>query len=147
MISEADLAQVVGRHFAGGEYTVEPYVNWLVTDIVEDEHRADGTVHPLLAYIASLLGKGISLDELFALCGASADDGPMFGEHETILHRPLELGVTYRIAGAFTSTERKHGQKTGTFDIVGFELTVTHPDGSATATIRNSFVFPRRAAA
>jgi hypothetical protein len=145
VISEAELESIVGRAFPGGQYTVEPYVDWLVHDVVESSHRGD-VAHPIFGFIASLRGKGMSLDELFEICGATAADGPMFGEHETELLRPLEVGETYAVSGEFVSAVRKQGRKTGVFDIVGFRLTLTDSEGRAAATAFNSFVFPRRAA-
>lgn len=144
MLTELELESIVGRTFPGGAYTVESYIDWLVHDVVEDGH--DGRVaHPLLGFIATLLGKGMSLDELFEICGATSADGPMFGEHETELFRPLEIGETYSVSGEFVSAVRKNGKKAGTFDIVRFELTLTDSHGERAAKVFNSFVFPRRA--
>jgi hypothetical protein len=144
-MTEEQLESIVGRTFPGGHYTVEPYVDWLVHDIVEAGHGED-VAHPIFGFIASLRGKGVSLDELFDICGATAADGPMFGEHETELLQPLEVGETYAVQGEFVSAVRKQGKKTGTFDIVGFQLTLTDSHGRTAATAFNSFVFPRRAA-
>lgn len=144
-MTEEQLGSIVGRTFPGGDYTVEPYVDWLVHDVVESGHDGD-VAHPIFGFIASLRGKGMTLDELFDLCGATAAEGPMFGEHETELLRPLEVGETYAVEGEFVSAVRKQGKKTGTFDIVGFRLTLTDSHGRTAATAFNSFVFPRRAA-
>ncbi|NYE35833.1 hypothetical protein F4692_000937 [Nocardioides cavernae] len=144
-MTEKELAAVVGRTFPGGEYTVEPYVDWLVRDVV-DADQGEHVAHPLFAFIGSLRGKGMSLDELFEICGATAADGPMFGEHETEVIEPLRVGETYAVAGRFVSAERKHGRTAGTFDVVGFELTMTDRSGKAAVRVFNSFVFPRRAA-
>lgn len=143
-MTEEELESIVGRTFPGGHYTVEPYLDWLVRDVVQSGH--DDVAHPIFGFIASLRGKGMSLDELFEICGATAADGPMFGEHETELLRPLQVGETYTVAGQFVSAVRKQGKKAGTFDIVGFELTLTDSEGRLAATAFNSFVFPRRAA-
>lgn len=145
MMSEIELEAIIGRRLPGGEYTIEPYVDWLLGDIVEGER--DGVVaHPLFAYVAAARGKGITWDELFAVCGATADDGPMFGEHETELLRPLRVGETVRMDGEFVSAQRKQGQRTGTFDIVAFRIDVVGEDGEVAARTTNSIVFPRRSA-
>lgn len=145
MLTEEDLAAIVGRPLPGGEYTLQPYVDWLVHDAVEAGVPGE-VAHPLFGFIAGLRGKGISLDDLFEICGATAADGPMFGEHETELHQPLRPGETYRVSGEFVSAERKQGKKTGIFDIVGFRLRLTDSAGTLAATTFNSFVFPRRSA-
>jgi hypothetical protein len=87
---------------------------------------------------------GLSVDELFALVGASADDGPMFGEATMELERQLEVGATYRVAGSIVDVTRKEGRKAGVFDIVTFRLELTDADGALAAVSTNSFIFPRR---
>ena len=105
----------------------------------------NGLAHPLYVYNAALAGMGISVDDLFTMCGATAEDGPMFGEHETEIKEPLVVGGTYDVTGRVTKVDRKEGRKAGVFDLVYFELDVSDPDsGEVKAVCRNSFVFPRR---
>ncbi|MGH9247059.1 MAG: hypothetical protein ACRD29_22615 [Acidimicrobiales bacterium] len=145
MIELAELEKIVGTPFPGGKVTVEPYEHWLLCDVVQSTRPPDGVAHPLYVYIAALSGMGLTVDELFALCGATAEDGPMFGEHETEIHEPLRVGATYDVRGRVTAVDRKHGRTAGTFDLVFFELDVADPaSGDVRAVCRNSFVFPRR---
>lgn len=142
-----ELAAQVGRAFPGGSYTIEPWRAWLVADAVLAQppslKDADGRVaHPLFAWLAATGAMGVTWDELFSWFGATAADGPVFGEHETTLHRPLRIGATYRVSGRIVSAERKVGRHTGPFDVVGYELDL-HDDGHV-ATCWNSIVFPRR---
>jgi hypothetical protein len=147
--TEDELAARVGREFPGGTYTIEPWRAWLVADAVLAEppalKDAEGQVaHPLFAWLAASGAMGITWDELFSWFGATAADGPVFGEHETTLHRPLRIGATYRVSGRIVSAERKIGRRTGPFDVVGYELDL-HA-GVHAATCWNSIVFPRRGA-
>ncbi|MER6981208.1 hypothetical protein [Streptomyces carpinensis] len=145
-MTEEELGTIVGRPLPGGEYVIEPYVDWLLNDVVGgvvDGHWA----HPLFAYMATARGKGVTWDEVFEICGATAADGPMFGEHETELLRPLEVGERVTVSGRFTSAVRKEGRRTGVFDVIGFEVELRGADGATAARTRNSIVFPRRSAA
>jgi hypothetical protein len=148
--AEAELAPLVGRGFPGGSYTVHPWRAWLLADAVlaEPPSLLDGgeqVAHPLFAWMAATGAMGISWDELFAWFGATAADGPVFGEHETTLHRPLRVGATYRVSGAIVSAERKVGRRTGTFDVVGYTMDLhDEAGGTHVATCWNSIVFPRR---
>lgn len=144
-MTEEELRAIVGTPLPGGSYTIEPYVDWMVHDATESGKAGD-VAHPIFGFITGLRGKGISLDELFTLCGSSAEDGPMFGEYSVELHQPLRRGETYRVSGEFLSAERKQGKKAGVFDIVGFSLLLTDSTGELVATTYNSFVFPRRSA-
>jgi hypothetical protein len=93
---------------------------------------------------ARVHGKGHSGD-VTAWFGASASDGPMFGEHQTTVHRPLQVGATYRVTGGITSVDRKVGRTTGPFDVVGYQMELhDEADGVHVATCWNSIVFPRR---
>lgn len=143
MVTEADLRKIVGMPLPGGEYTVTAHGNWLASDAVEGR-REGNTAHPLSVYLAAARGKGMTWDELFALCGATAADGPMFGEHETVLNRPIQVGETFAVTGRFVSAERKRGRRAGVIDIVAFEVGLTGFDGTVAATSTNSIVFPRR---
>ena len=148
--AEADLAGQVGRAFPGGSYTIHPWRAWLLADAVlapppslVEGGGAGQVAHPLFAWMAATGAMGITWDELFAWFGAAASDGPVFGEHETTLHRPLRVGATYRVSGGIVSAERKKGRRAGVFDVVGYSMDL-HAADVHVATCWNSIVFPRR---
>ena len=140
-----ELEALVGWQFPGDTYTLEAWRVWLTNDVIGAPQRSDGIAHPMFCYYAAMAGLGISIDEMFTLCHASADDGPMFGECDIQQLRPLEVGATYTVRGQITSAVRKQGARTGTFDIVAFRLEVVAPDGEVSSVVSNSFIFPRRA--
>jgi hypothetical protein len=143
-IALADLEALVGKPFPGGRYTIEPYRHWLMTDAFLATPTAAGTAHPMETYYGALAGMGISVDDLFHMVGATAADGPMFGEATIEIVRPLEVGATYDVTGAIESVNRKEGKRAGVFDIVGFRLELREPGGELAAVSTNSFIFPRR---
>ncbi|MGM7666528.1 hypothetical protein [Microbacterium sp. A93] len=136
---------LIGRQFPGGSYTLEPWRAWLLADALGADPW-DEQPHPVMAWMAAVGGMGMTWDELFAWFDATADDGPMFGEHETTLHVPLKPAVTYRVSGKITSFDRKTGRRAGTFDVVGYELSL-HDGQEHVATCWNSLVLPRRSPA
>lgn len=148
MITEEQLQALVGTKFPGGTYTLEPYVNWLTCDcVLAPELIGAKSAHPLLVYMATQAGLGLSLEELFALFLGSSEDGPMLGEWGMDVFTPVQVGVQYTVSGGITGVRRKVGKKTGTFDIITFELELRpaeHPD-ELHAVTRSSFIFPRRA--
>lgn len=143
-VAVEELEALVGKPFPGGHYTIEPYRHWLMQDAVGAPAAREGTASPMEAYYGALAGMGMSVDELFRLVGATADDGPMFGEAEIEVRRPLVIGETYRVSGAMTGVVRKEGRKAGVFDIVTFRLELVGGDGEVAAVSTNSFIFPRR---
>lgn len=137
-----DYSDRVGREFPGGSYTITPWRTWLVADTLLDDPW-DETPHPVLAWMAGVAGMGMTWDDLFAWFDAGPEDGPMFGEHRTTLHRPLRRGATYDVTGRIVSAERKVGRRAGAFDVVGYELDLRLA-GEHVARCYNSIVFPRR---
>jgi acyl dehydratase len=144
VIDVVDLQRLVGRPFPGGTYKVEPYRNWLTCDAVLSPVPDDGMAHPMFCYYGALAGMGMSLDDLFAMVGATADSGVMFGEAQIELHRPLLVGDEFTVRGSIISVQRKQGKRAGVFDIVGFALELVDSDGQVAGVSTNSFVFPRR---
>jgi hypothetical protein len=143
-ITAEELERLVGHSFPGGKYTIEPYKHWLRQDAIGAKPRREGVAHPMEAYYGCMAGMGMSVDDLFKLVGATADDGPMFGEAEIELRRPLRVGHTYKVSGGITGITRKEGRKAGVFDIVAFRLEMQDEDGETAAVSTNSFIFPRR---
>lgn len=141
-----DLERLVGVEFPAGEFTIEGYEHWLTADAIGSPPLPTGVAHPMYAYYAALGGMGLTLDELFAMVGSSAADGPMFGEAGLEFREVMRVGETYRVQGGITGAARKTGRRAGVFDIVSFELRVVDSSGTVAAVSTNSFVFPRRAA-
>jgi acyl dehydratase len=139
-----ELEALVGKPFPGGTYTIEPYRHWLFTDASGIEPTSEGVAHPMEVYYGALAGMGMSVDDLFTLVHASAADGPMFGEAEIEVVKPLQIGATYSVSGGIVGVTRKEGRKAGVFDIVTFRLELRDADGALAAISTNSFIFPRR---
>jgi hypothetical protein len=147
LITEEELEALVGTAFPGGTYTVEPYVNWLTCDcVLAPQIATSGAAHPLLVYMAGQAGIGLSLAELFTLCRASSEDGPMLGEWGMQINRPLQVGAEYAVSGGITDVVRKTGKKTGVFDVVRFGIELRPAAGSPEpdALLHSSFIYPRR---
>jgi hypothetical protein len=143
-IAVEELEDLIGKPFPGGRYTVEPYKHWLMQDAVGGTPAREGDASPMEVYYGALAGMGMSVDELFRLVGATAEDGPMFGEAQIEVRRPLRIGAGYRVSGGITGIVRKEGRKAGVFDIVTFSLELRGEDGEVDAVSTNSFIFPRR---
>ena len=143
-ISSEALDDLVGTSFPGGTYTVEPYRHWLMNDAVGDVPSTSGSASPMEIYYGAMGGLGLTLDELFALAGATAADGPMFGEAEIEQRKPLQVGGTYTVRGGITGAVRKEGRRAGVFDSDTFRLELVDGEGEVAGVSTNSFVFPRR---
>lgn len=136
-----NLSEMVGRLFPGGHYTIEPYRAWLMADTMVDVPHPS-VVHPVHAWLGATEGMGMTWDDLFAWFDATADDGPMIGEHETQMHQQLQVNVRYEVSGHVVSVQRKRG-RSGVFDLVKYQLELHEAAGTPVATCRNTLVFPR----
>lgn len=144
MISVEDLREeIAGHELPEGSYTIEPYVAWLMADSIEAPPLPGGVAHPMFTFFAGQGGMGVTLDEMFALCHATSEDGVMLGSTEIDLQRPLEVGERFTITGRIDDVVRKSGS-IGTFDIVSFSLDLVGGDGAVAATATISFIYPRR---
>ncbi|MCB1246423.1 MAG: hypothetical protein KDB69_04075 [Acidimicrobiia bacterium] len=145
MISVEQLeGEIIGVPFPVGEYTIEPYEHWLCADAVGSPPLPQGVAHPMFAFYVAQGGMGVTLEELFNRCHSSSDDGVMLGEVEMDWNGSFEVGATYEVTGGFTKVVRKESARLGIMDLITFELVVTGPDGTVTATVKNTFVYPRR---
>ena len=89
MIDIVALEALVGTEFPVGAFTIEAHEHWLCADAVLSPALPDGIAHPMYGFYASIAGMGKSLDEIFAEAGATAADGPMFGESGLEFREPL----------------------------------------------------------
>jgi hypothetical protein len=146
MISYEEVRKLVGRELPGGTFTIEPYKQWLTCDVVGSPELTEDVAHPIFAFIASVSAMGVTIDEFFTICHASASDGAVFGECANEYREELRVGSTYQVCGRITDVRRKEGQRAGVFDIVQVEFQMVDEHGAVAATAANSFVFKRVAA-
>jgi hypothetical protein len=138
--------RLVGLEFPTGTLLVPGYEDWIARDCIGAPPSTDGLLHPSWTLVGALRASGFDLDQIIALCGASWDDGVMFGEAEVEQVQPLRADVEYAVHGSFLDVQRRTGRTIAVFDLmtyeIGFEL-----DGEIVCRCVNSFVIPRRRAA
>jgi hypothetical protein len=144
VVTEEEVKARIGHRFAGGTATIEPYADWLLRHLVGSPPARDDIAHPLGAFLLGTDGLGLDLEDLFALFGASAADGPLLGEWAVDVIEPLRVGQAYRVSGEVVGAVRKRGSRAGVFDIVTIAVTVADGDGRPHAVMRPAYVFPRR---
>lgn len=141
---EDDLRARVGHRFPGGTVRIEPYVDWLVRDMTgAPPPDAGGVTHPTVAFLAATEGLGVGLEEVFALFGSSSGDGPLLGEWAVEFAQPLRAGVVYDVTAEVEDVRSRTGTS-GTFDLATVKMELMGPDWDVHATVRPTYVFPRR---
>jgi hypothetical protein len=147
-VTREELEALVGTSFPGGTFEVSEERNAAFIGAVHaDADRqglGGGFAHPMFGHMGAHAGKGIDVGEFFAMCGASLEDGVVFGEGGLDFHAPLRAGVTYSVTGEIVAVARKTGARTGTFDAVTTRLEMRDPDGGLVVVSTETTIFPRR---
>lgn len=138
-----EMQEVVGHRFPGGTYTIESWENVLMSDATGVAPLPDGIAHPALLFHVPLAGVGARVADVFELCHAESDEAVRAGEYRWILHRPLRVGVTYRMSGEFLGVERKQGRRGGVMDIVTHRIDLHDEAGTLAAATIGSWIFLR----
>ena len=134
---------LVGLQFPVGALRIDPYEDWLARDCIGAPAATDDLVHPGWTLFGALRGAGYDLESIIQLCGASWDDGVLFGETVVEQIEPLRHSVDYVVRGSFVEVQHRTGRKIAECDLVSYELLIEHDDQLA-VRCRNSFVVPRR---
>lgn len=137
------MAAIVGHRYPEGTYTIAPWEDRILRDAIGAPLAADDEAHPLWGYIAAQSGVGTDIDGILEPTGARPSDGTMIASCEIVYERPLRVGVTYRATGEIVGLERKHGRRTGPFDLFTFRIELIAPDDACAARMTAVWVLPR----
>ncbi|QEC50524.1 hypothetical protein FSW04_25035 [Baekduia soli] len=135
---------LAGRPLPEGAMTVTAAGDRRFTALVGGRALEGDAVHPLWLMIALVGHLGVPIEDVYAQVGCDmATDGPMLGEVDLELHRPLRTG-TYRVLGEIVDVRRTAG-RSGPFDLMRMRVRLADDEGVA-ATCLAVQVVPRRAA-
>ena len=123
------MQALVGHRFPGGTFTIEPWENVLLSDVMCVQPLPGGVAHPAYLFHAPLAGVGMRIADMFELFRAESDEAVRAGEYHWEIAQPLRVGRTYRMSGGVVSMERKESRKLGFMDVAGFRIDV-HDAGS-----------------
>jgi acyl dehydratase len=138
---------LAGTALPGGDARISAAEDRRLVEAIGGVPDPSGALHPLWAFVAMRGGVGVTIPELFALVEFDVADGPMIGSTELEWRRPLQAGEAYRVGGEIVGVERRHGRRTGAFDLMRVRERLLDGDGAEVATAAHAFVLPRRGAA
>jgi hypothetical protein len=131
-----------GTRLPGGTFTITDEDERRVRQVIGESSKVSGEAHPLWAYIAPQRGIGISVGDICKLADFDVNDGPMLGSSHLEYHRPIRVGVPYRVTGEVLSIERKQG-RIGTFDVLQFREQLRSESGDLVAVSTSTYILPR----
>ena len=138
------LDGVLGWRFPGGHYRIAPWENFLLTDCTTADQLPDDLAHPIALFHAPILGAGISIETLFAKCGATGPGSVGLDGYDWEYPRALRVDVDYRVEGSIVAWERCVDVEGQPYDAMAFRIELTDPDsGALVARVTNSWRFRR----
>jgi hypothetical protein len=143
-MNDQRFADLAGAALESGEITVSAEENDRMCALLGTAPAADGSAHPIYAYIASQRGIGTGVAELCALADFDVADGPMLGSVDLEYHRPVRVDTPYRVTGEVVGVVHKEGRKAGRFDVLTYVERLVTADGEPVATATNTFILPRK---
>jgi len=142
-MSEAEALALIGHRFPGGQYRIQHWENFLLTDCTGSEQLSDGLVHPVALFHVPILGARTSITELFELGGARGAGSVGLEGYDWEYLQPLREEVDYRVEGGITSVERKASPEGRIYDAVAFTIELFDAGGRVVARITNRWQFRR----
>jgi hypothetical protein len=127
-ISEAEMRALVGRSFPGGEYRIEHWENFLLTDATGAPLLPDALAHPVHLFHVPITGVGVTIGELFALAKADRDAPVSIDFYDWEIFQPLREGVPYAITGGIVEYERKQSEGGPTVDSFTYQIELSSED-------------------
>jgi hypothetical protein len=127
------IEALAGHRFAGGEYTVAHWENFLLTECTGATLMPDGMVHPIVLFHLPIVGAGTSITDMFALGQAESDLSIMIESYDWEFLAPLREEQAYRVEGSIQSSERCHTDSDDIYDRIQFRFEIFSADRSPVA--------------
>ncbi len=137
MIPDLDaMTALVGRRFPGGEYRIERWEDFLLSDATGVTTLPGDLVHPVHLFHMPIAGAGVTIGELFALAEANRAAPVSIDHYDWTIHRPLRQDHAYRLEGGITAHERRDGEGGGpTVDSFTYAIDVKDEAGGLAAHV------------
>ncbi|HUA72321.1 MAG TPA: hypothetical protein VMA96_14600 [Solirubrobacteraceae bacterium] len=137
-----DYADLAGRRFPAGTYTLPEYVCWLWSDAAQLPPAYEA--HPAVAHVVASYGMSVTVQDILDMMDAAPEGGVTFGEFGVEYHGALRAGATYECDAEVLEVERKRGRRAGVFDKLSFKVTIREKGSeAAVAVCTNAWIFPR----
>jgi hypothetical protein len=117
---EADITALAGHQFPGGEYCIEAWENYLLTDCTGAQLLPGGIAHPVALFHVPIMGSGTSIADMFALGQAESDLSILIESYDWEMFEPLRQQVTYQVSGSIISAQRLYNEQGAAYDRLEF---------------------------
>lgn len=129
------MQRLVGHRFPGGQYKIEHWENFLLSEATGIEPLPGSLAHPVHLFHVPINGVGTSIAELFALAEVDRASPVSIDYYDWSIHTPIREGETYLLSGGITAYERKEKAGSPTIDSFIYEIDVAGEDGELAAQV------------
>jgi hypothetical protein len=126
---------LVGHRFPGGQYKIEHWENFLLSEATGIEPLPDSLAHPVHLFHVPINGVGTSITELFALAEVDGASPVSIDYYDWSIYTPIREDETYSLSGGITAYERKEGPDGPTVDSFTYEIDMTGEGGNLAAHV------------
>ena len=123
-IPEDEIQAIVGFKFPGGDYLIEHWENFLLTECTGAELLPGGIVHPVALFHVPIAGSGTNLKEMFTLGKAASDFSINIESYDWEIFSPLYEDKRYGITGEVLSATRITDSQNRIHDRIQFQFEV-----------------------
>jgi hypothetical protein len=130
------MAGLVGHRFPGGEYRIEHWENFLLSDATGVAPLPNALAHPAHLFHVPISGAGMTIGDLFRLADADRAAPVSIDYYDWKIVTPLREAETYQLDGGITAHDRRDGVDGGpTVDSFTYEIDVSDTDGDLVAHV------------
>ena len=122
------IQAIAGHQFPGGNYRIEHWENFLLTDCTGAEILPGGMVHPVALFHVPIIGCGTSITEMFVLGQAESDLSIIPASYDWEIFEPLIEDISYSISGRIISAERNSDDDGNLYDRIQFCFEIHNPE-------------------
>jgi acyl dehydratase len=136
-------SEIIGHRFPGGRYTIAHWENFLLTDCTTADQLPDGLVHPVAMFHVPILGCGVSIAELFDICGAEGPGSVGLDGYDWEYFLPLTIDTEYSASGSIVHWEHCVDDRGRPFDSMRFAIELRNSTNHLVARATNTWRFRR----
>ena len=127
-------SEIIGHRFPGGRYTIASWENYLLTDCTTADQLPGDLVHPVAMFHVPILGSGVSIAELFDICGAEGPGTVGLDGYDWEYFLPLIIDTEYRATGSIVQWDHRVDDRGRPYDSMQFAIEL-HLESQPTALV------------
>ncbi len=129
------MERLVGHRFPGGEYQIEHWENFLLSEATGAEVLPDSLAHPAHLFHVPITGVGTSIAQLFALAEADRALPVSIDYYDWQILQPLREGESYALSGGIAAHVRKQKEDGPVVDSFTYEIDMRGENGELAARV------------